>query len=193
MNSKHKTKEVIEKMALSLLNKGSLQGFGVNHLIEECKITKGSLYCHFPEGKNQIIKEVLSNVNQNGINGLQPFYQSGKSLGEILFNITENLAEILEKNKFSACSPIVRIAVDATKQEKEIQHICQNILEERREFHVKKLLHCGFSEEDSEKNSHFIVSAIEGGVLLSRAHKSKKPLLQTGIILKETFQNKVFH
>ena len=193
MNSKHKTKEIIEKTALALLNKGSLQGFGVNSLIEECKITKGSLYCHFPEGKNQIIKETLSNANQSGINIFEPFYVNGKSLGDILFEITHSVAEILEKNKFTACSPIVRIAVDATKQEKEIQNICQSILDERRNFHVKKLLLCGFSQEESEKNAHFIVSALEGGVLLSRAHKSKSPLLQTGSILKDTFYNKIFN
>lgn len=193
MNAKHKTKEIIEKTALNLLNKGSLQGFGVNQLIEECRITKGSLYCHFPEGKNQIIKEVLSNVDKTFIKDLEQFYVNGTILGEILFNIAKTYAETLEKNKFLACSPIVRIAVDATKNEREIQHICQNILNERRNFHVHKLLLCGFTPEEAEQHSHFIFSTLEGGVLLSRAHKSKEPLLNTAQVLLHTFKNKTYH
>ena len=189
MESKHKTKEIIEKMALTLLNKGSLQGCGVNQLIEKCNITKGSLYCHFPGGKNQIVKDALLNVNQYYLQCLENHYKDGINLGDILNNIIIFKAEMLEKNKFTACSPIVRIAIDATSQEKEIQNICLHFLEERVLFHYNKLLLFGFSNEEAEKKSHFISSAFEGGVLLSRAYKSKLPLLQTGLSLKDQFKN----
>lgn len=191
MESKHKTKENIEKIALSLLNKGSLQGCGVNQLIKKCKITKGSLYCHFPGGKKHIVKNALLNVNQSYIQSLENFYEKNLSLGEVLNNIVLYKAEMLEKNKFTACSPIVRISIDATSQEKEIQDMCIHFLEERNHFHYNKLLLFGFSKHDAEKKAYFIGCALEGGVLLSRAHKSKIPLLQTGLILKEIFKENI--
>jgi AcrR family transcriptional regulator len=69
---------LIQQTEELIMNKGYYQT-GVNELLEITKVSKGSLYYHFPEGKEHIFSLALENIINNELTRLKNFC-SGKAL-----------------------------------------------------------------------------------------------------------------
>ena len=61
MESKMNTREKILTTAAFLFQKNGYHATGLNEIIKESSTPKGSLYYHFPDGKEEISCEVRSN------------------------------------------------------------------------------------------------------------------------------------
>ena len=54
-----KTKEKLIQKTIELIIEKGYHGTGVNEILRATKIPKGSLYHHFPKGKDQLVTEAL--------------------------------------------------------------------------------------------------------------------------------------
>ena len=64
MNSKVKSKDVLIETASRLFKVRGYCGVGLNDIIEESGIPKGSLYYYFPEGKEQLAIAAIENTKK---------------------------------------------------------------------------------------------------------------------------------
>src|SRR6476620_1026867 len=58
------TKQLIIDIATKLFQQKGYLGVGLNEILKECNISKGSLYHHFPNGKEELLIACLGSLNE---------------------------------------------------------------------------------------------------------------------------------
>ncbi|MGG3797618.1 TetR/AcrR family transcriptional regulator [Metabacillus fastidiosus] len=58
------TKSLIIEIATNLFQQKGYKGVGVNEILKACNITKGALYYHFPNGKEELLIACLQSINE---------------------------------------------------------------------------------------------------------------------------------
>ena len=58
------TKSLIIETATVLFQQKGFKSVGLNEILKVCKITKGSLYHHFPNGKEELLIACLRSMNE---------------------------------------------------------------------------------------------------------------------------------
>lgn len=96
------TRSRILKAAQQLFRKRGYHGTGLNDILELAQAPKGSMYHHFPGGKEQIGVCVINNLT-DGLIAL--FMQSDvRSAHAMLLQVGEQLVVVAEKTNFEICA-----------------------------------------------------------------------------------------
>lgn len=71
MKKKQDTKEIILQCATRLFQRQGYNGTGLNQIIEESGAPKGSIYYHFPNGKEEIAVESIAMMRKMLMEGAE--------------------------------------------------------------------------------------------------------------------------
>ncbi|MCK6568180.1 MAG: TetR/AcrR family transcriptional regulator [Anaerolineales bacterium] len=169
-------REQILQTTCALLEKQGYHGTGLNEIIKESGSPKGSLYYYFPEGKEQITAEaVLQSGNQTAERirqGLTESSNAAKTVSDFILNIAEHV----ERSGFAAGSPLTAVAMETATTSPRINAACHEAYQMLKSAFHDKLIECGYSKTKADELATFIVSAIEGGIILSRTSHTTDPL-----------------
>lgn len=162
------TRTRILKAAQQLFRKRGYHGTGLNDILELAQAPKGSMYHHFPGGKEQIGVNVINDLTA-GLIGL--FTQSrARSAHALMLQAGEQLVVVAEKTNFEICalyssfvaeraaSPLLGEAVSAGYGQ------MIDTLAER-------LLHDGMPSRTAAETAQVAVALLEGGSLLAQARR----------------------
>ncbi|HWQ43184.1 MAG TPA: TetR/AcrR family transcriptional regulator [Desulfosporosinus sp.] len=173
MLSKNKSKDILIQVASRLFRVRGYDGVGLNDIIEESGIPKGSLYHYFPKGKEQLAIEAINYTKEAVTSEIQEilerFEDPIKAFQAHIFQLAENFVDLLGM-------PIGTIAGEKYSTNEPIRIACQSAFEDWQAVYIKKLLASGYSEQQSKDLSIVINAMVEGGILLSLTTKSGKPL-----------------
>jgi TetR/AcrR family transcriptional regulator, lmrAB and yxaGH operons repressor len=156
-----------------------LQGYhatGLNQITQESSTPKGSLYFHFPGGKEQLVAEAIQLAGQAVREKVEKALDSNSSLGEAIKAFILVIACELEDSDFRRGCPVATVAMEASAVHSKLRIACEEVYASWFELVKKRLLASGMSEEAAESWTTLIWSAIEGSLLLSRNSRSTKPL-----------------
>ena len=168
------TRERLINVTSDLIRKKGYFGTGINEVLKQVGVPKGSLYHHFPKGKDELIREA---VYYGGENQMQKYGEAlrGKTAEQGLSDMIDVMVDELLKSNFEDGCPIAAVAMAAGTIDEEIREACakvfigwQNNLE-------------GYLERRGVKNAQIkaeeLYSMFEGAYVLSKAHKDVKYLL----------------
>ena len=162
------TRSRILQAAQRLFRKRGYHATGLNDILELAQAPKGSMYHHFPAGKEEIGVCVIENITA-GLLGL--FLQSrARSTKAMLLQVGEQLVQVAEKTQFEFCalytgfaaerksSPLLGQAVAAAYAQM-VQTLATRLEQE------------GFSARAAKDNAQLAVALLEGGSLLAQAQQ----------------------
>ena len=69
------TKSLIIDIATTLFQKKGYLGVGLNEILKACNISKGSLYHHFPNGKEELLIACLHSMNEAITTDIEDIFQ----------------------------------------------------------------------------------------------------------------------
>lgn len=157
-----------------------LQGYyatGINQIIKESGLPKGSIYHHFPNGKEELaieavkftgtfveskIKEVFSRLSDP----IEAFQVHIQSIAE-QFNTPENIEGF----------PIGLLASETALTSEPLRTACEHAYSQWQRLYEEKLSEFGMDEACSKEYAQLINAMIEGGIILSLTQKNSQPLL----------------
>lgn len=177
MKVKGETRERIIQTAAYLFQLQGYHATGLNQIIKESKSPRGSVYYHFPNGKEELAIEAVK--------------YTGRSVEE---QIKESMAQILDpveaiQHFISVISsqfddpenvkgiPVGLLASETALISEPLRCTCVEVFKSWANVFAKKLIQHGFEAEEAEQLGMTINSMIEGGIMFSLAHKDKQPLL----------------
>lgn len=175
MSVKNNSKEILIETASRLFRIRGYYGVGLNEIIEESGVPKGSLYHYFPKGKEQLAVEAINHTKQIVINEIQDLFESTEDPIKAFQAHLYHLSEIIV-NSYHVGFPIGTIAGETYSTSEPIRMACQLAFRDWQSLYVEKLLKSGYSEEQSLNLSIVINALTEGGILLSLTTKSGAPL-----------------
>jgi TetR/AcrR family transcriptional regulator, lmrAB and yxaGH operons repressor len=162
------TRSRILQAAQRLFRKRGYHATGLNDILNLAQAPKGSMYHHFPAGKEEIGVCVIENITA-GLLGL--FTQSrARSTSAVLLQVGEQLVQVAEKTQFEICalytcfaaerksSPLLGAAV-ATAYDQMVDVLQQRMAQD------------GISPRAAKDKAQVAVALLEGGSLLAQARQ----------------------
>lgn len=162
------TKEKLVRATASLIRRKGYFGTGINEVLAEVGVPKGSLYHHFPEGKDSLIKQAIQYGGEAQMikygNALR-----GKAALEGLCAMVDVMIEDLLKSDFKDACPITAVAVATNSMDDQIRKACKQIFEGWQENLAGYLSRRGVENADAKAKQ--LYTMFEGAFVLSQAHK----------------------
>jgi len=168
------TKGVRERMvasAVDLLARRGLQATSISEVLEHSGAPRGSVYHHFPEGKNQIIDSALDAASARAIDLLDR--KAGAPAEEIAAWFLNIWREVLIRGKFDAGCSVLAVAVAADSPDL-LEHTA-HVFRAWRHRLAELLQRGGLRPADAQRFATVLVASSEGGVVLARAEQSLEP------------------
>lgn len=176
MADKQTSKDILIEAASRLFRIRGYFGVGINEIIEESGIPKGSLYHYFPKGKEELAIEAINHAKDIVLREINHVFDSHDDPVLALQDHVYDLAKLFDDNGELIGLPIGTIAAETYSTNEPIRVACQDAFAEWQSIYVNKLLDAGYSKERSKDLSVVINALIEGGILLSLTEKSAEPL-----------------
>lgn len=176
MDKKANTKEVILKAATSLFQRQGFHGTGLNQIIEESGAPKGSIYYHFPNGKEEIATEAINQMKQHVLEKAQEDLSEKDTAVEAFQFYISKIATFFDNPYAIEGLSIGLIASETACTHENLRKVCESAFNDWQSLYTKKLVHFGFERKRAEDLSMTINALIEGACTLSVTYKNGDPL-----------------
>jgi AcrR family transcriptional regulator len=157
--------------AVALLARRGLQATSFSEVLEHSGAPRGSVYHHFPEGKNQMIDSALDAAGATAIELLDR--KAGEPAQEIASWFLHIWREVLIRGRFEAGCAVLAVAVAADSPEL-LDHTARVFRGWRLRL-AELLEQGGLAATDARRFAATLVAASEGAVVLARAEQSLEP------------------
>ncbi|THD43169.1 MAG: TetR/AcrR family transcriptional regulator [Bradyrhizobium sp.] len=161
---------MIERTAVLLAKKG-LQRASFSEILEASGAPRGSLYHHFPGGKDELVLAALEYAGDQALTVLARL--AGKPAREVAEGFLALWRSVLARSDFGAGCAIVAVTVAA--ESPELRARAAAILRAWRERLGELFVKGGMPREKAPAIAANLVAACEGGVILARAERSFEP------------------
>jgi AcrR family transcriptional regulator len=157
--------------AVDLLARRGLQATSFSEVLEHSGAPRGSVYHHFPEGKDQMIGSALDAAGGRAIELLDR--KAGAPAEEIATWFLHIWREVLIRGQFEAGCAVLAVAVAADSPE--LLDQTARVFRTWRRRLAELLEQGGLRAEDARRFAAVLVAASEGAVVLARAEQSLEP------------------
>jgi len=158
--------------AIRLLARHGYQAASFGAVLEASKAPRGSIYYHFPGGKNQLIAAAIEVAGERAVALIRSMH--GRSAAEIIDGFTGSWRAVLQLSEFGAgCSAL---AVTVSADEPELLERTGAVFRSWRQAIADVLEASGLRTPQANDLSMMMLAACEGAVVLCRAQHSFEPL-----------------
>jgi TetR/AcrR family transcriptional repressor of lmrAB and yxaGH operons len=157
-----------------LLQRQGYHGTGLNQVVAESGAPKGSLYFHFPKGKEQLAAEAVG-VAADYIERAMT-RQDGLPAHAALDGYLSRVITALERSNFAEGCPIATIALEMSTASDDVAQACLAALD-RLTLHIAGWIEAeGVDPETARQRARLIYAAIEGALIFAKVTRSIEPI-----------------
>ncbi|MDI5978852.1 TetR/AcrR family transcriptional regulator [Amycolatopsis magusensis] len=178
MNKGEETRARLVGAARELVEAKGYHGTGLNEVLAVAGAPRGSLYHHFPGGKDQLIGEALTTAGQEVDALLAELTASAVTVGRLVHALLEALAERMVAADYAKGCPVATVALEVAGSGGSLRELCGDIYAGWQQVLVHALEEAG--HESAEDLAATVLALIEGALLLARAARSRVPIERTG-------------
>ncbi|MFF1875857.1 TetR/AcrR family transcriptional regulator [Kitasatospora herbaricolor] len=160
--------DVRDKMvdgAIRLLATRGLAGTSFSDVLQLTGAPRGSIYHHFPNGKDELIAAAVDRSAATAVNVLEQ--RAGRPADEVAELFLDTWRLLLTHTGFEAGCALVAVTVDTDSEDLRAHTAAAFLV--WRESLVRLLAQGGLSTDAAERFAALLLSASEGAVVLSRA------------------------
>ncbi len=178
-------RELILTEAFKLFFEKGYYGLGLQELLKRCDIPKGSFYYYFPDGKNQLLCEVVERSYQYMEDYiLTKLFICDNAEDSFVNMIDHHIATIVGK-KYTASLMMTMVSIESLHLNKEAHEICCKVYERWQNLYFTKLVEYGYPEKIARSKAQALFAIIHGSVISSFIKQSNEDLL----LIREEVKN----
>ncbi|POM23460.1 putative HTH-type transcriptional regulator YxaF [Actinomadura rubteroloni] len=164
------TRAALLRTAAELFRRQGYHGTGVNQVIAESGAPKGSLYFHFPAGKEQLAAEAvaLSGTETGGV--LATTVRAPDARAGITA-IGEHFATELERSQFAHGCPVATVALETAAENETLRTACAAVYDGWRDGLAAALAAWGVPAPRTVPLADLTLSAVQGALVLARVRR----------------------
>jgi TetR/AcrR family transcriptional regulator, lmrAB and yxaGH operons repressor len=159
-----------------LLRRQGYDATGVNEIVAESAAPKGSLYFHFPGGKEELALAAMLREGGKLRAAIASVMGSSDDPGEALGRLVDALAHGLESSGFRDGCPIATVTLEAATRSQAVQKAAAAVFDSWIEALEERLLAAGLDAGTARRRAVLALAAIEGALILARARRDLEPL-----------------
>jgi TetR/AcrR family transcriptional repressor of lmrAB and yxaGH operons len=164
-------RERMVESAVVLLAKHGFQGASFSEVLARSGTPRGSIYHHFPDGKEQLIAAAVDHAGAQAVQLLDTL--DGRGAAEIVDGFMGMWRSVLQRSGFTAGCSVLAVTVSADSRE-----LLNRAAEAFRSWQARLaglLRSAGLSPDDADGFATMLIAASEGAVVLARAQQALAP------------------
>lgn len=184
MSAEPDSKQKTILAAARLLRRRGYQGTALSDILVAAGSPRGSLYFHFPKGKEEIAVAALAlaaGVVREAIAGAA---RTSKSAEAFLIRIARGMAADLERSGFTEGCPIAPTALEMSGASQALTAAARAAFQGWEQEIATGLRAFRFKPERAEMLATAALSQLEGALLLARAYQGVEPMRRSEEAIK---------
>jgi len=170
------TRERILRTATGLFQRQGYHATGLNQVLADAKAPKGSLYFHFPRGKEQLAAEAVLVGGADLGDELCVVLTAARGPIDGMAAVAGILGARLADSGFRAGCPVATVALDVAGDSAPIRTACASAYAALGDELTGRLDAWGVPAGRRESLATMVISALEGALLLARVRQDLTPL-----------------
>lgn len=168
------TKSRMLASAAEVLRERGAAGVTIDEVLSRSGAPRGSVYHHFPRGRNQLLLEALQFAGESMTTAIDSATDEGAMT--LVHKFVDMWEEVLRDSDFAAGCPVAAAAISSSDEDPQLAEDAARIFE-----HWQTALTRAFAADDFEAAEAAVlatttIAAIEGAVILCRSLRSPQPL-----------------
>jgi TetR/AcrR family transcriptional repressor of lmrAB and yxaGH operons len=159
-----------------LLRRQGYDATGLNEIIAASGAPKGSLYFHFPGGKQELAVAAMQREGGQLRGAIASIMESADGPGAALGRLVDELAHGLERSGFRDGCPIATVTLEAATRSEGVRAAAATVFESWLEALQDGLIAGGLEATAARRRALLALAAIEGALILARARGDLEPL-----------------
>lgn len=162
--------------AAKLFRQQGYHGTALQDILAAAGSPRGSLYFHFPDGKEEIGGAALTLAGEAVRQAIAKAAETSEDAETFLTRVVRGMAAELEKSDFKEGCPIATTALETAAQS-EVLGAATRTAFQKWELELKRgLFRLGMPAGDADLMATLVLSQFEGALLLARTYRSLEPL-----------------
>lgn len=177
------TKARLAASMLELIQNNGYSGTGLNAVIEHSAAPKGSVYFHFPDGKEGLGLAAVELARQQFEEVIAEAAASADGPAYAARAAIDALATIVGDSDFRLGCPVSVVTLEMGAENERLRQACSAAFESWITSTSRLLETAGVGAGEARSLATVIVSTIEGAVIVSRASRSTQPLMSAADVI----------
>jgi TetR/AcrR family transcriptional repressor of lmrAB and yxaGH operons len=177
------SRERMVRAAVELFRERGYAATSFHDVIERSGAPRGSIYHHFPEGKQQLAREAIHWYAERTIRALDRAVAAGSAL-DVLDLFVAASRDSLVASDFTAGCAIAGVTLDLGMAEEPIRTSVAVAFVRWRDALADVFGREGATPAQARRLAHFVVAAAEGALLLARAQRDAQPIDDVAVELR---------
>jgi TetR/AcrR family transcriptional repressor of lmrAB and yxaGH operons len=170
--------------AVRLFRQQGFHGTALHDILAAGGSPRGSLYFHFPGGKEEIGETALTLAGEAVRQAIAHAAETSETAELFLTRIARGMASDLEKSDFREGCPIATTALETSAQSDALGAATRGAFKSW-EYEIKRgLERFGMGSEQADLVATVVLSQLEGALLLARTYRSLAPMQRAEQALK---------
>lgn len=170
---------------LELIQTSGYSGTGLNAVIEHAAAPRGSVYFHFPDGKEGLGVAAVELAAEQFETLIAEAAVSAGGPAEAARAAIEALTTIVSESDFRLGCPVSVVTLEMGAESERLRQACASAFESWIAPTAAFLEASGVASGDARSLATVVVSTIEGAVIVSRALRSTQPLASAADVVAE--------
>jgi TetR/AcrR family transcriptional repressor of lmrAB and yxaGH operons len=170
------TRQRMLDTAADLFHSQGYHATGLTQLTTAGGAPKGSLYFHFPGGKEQLAAEAVRLSSERTGALLRAIVTDAPDVATAIDRVVDALANFLTESDFQRGCPLATVALDAAAESEPIREACADGYAAWHDILTGYLSTQGLPQDRADELGTIVLAAVEGGLLLARTRRDVAPL-----------------
>jgi TetR/AcrR family transcriptional repressor of lmrAB and yxaGH operons len=166
-------------------------GTGLKQLAQEAEAPWSSMYHFFPGGKQQLGAEVVRHAAGRYAALIAKAFAACSDPADAVAAVFKAEAKILTESKFRNGCPVAAVTLDVASTVEELREPCGEAFDLWIGTIANGFTATGLPAKDARALAGYVLSSLEGAIVLSRAAKDVAPLERTAGFVVQTVRAKL--
>jgi len=170
--------------AAKLFRRQGFHGTALQDILAAGGAPRGSLYFHFPGGKEEIGEAALTMAGEATRQGIARVAEASESAEIFLTRMARHMAADLDASGFKEGCPIATTALETSAQSEVLCAATREAFQKWEHEIARGLQRFGMTAEEAGPIATTVLSQLEGALLMARTYRSLEPMQRAEQALK---------
>jgi TetR/AcrR family transcriptional regulator, lmrAB and yxaGH operons repressor len=162
--------------AAMLFRQQGYHGTALHDILAAGGSPRGSLYFHFPKGKEEIGEAALTLAGEAVRQAIAQAAETSENAEMFLTRVARGMASDLEKSDYSEGCPVATTALETSAQSEVLGAATRSAFQKWENEIKRGLQRFGMTSDQADGVATMVLSQLEGALLLARTYRSLAPM-----------------
>jgi TetR/AcrR family transcriptional repressor of lmrAB and yxaGH operons len=174
------TRNRILKAAKHLFQRRGYYAIGTAEILSESSAPKGSMYHHFPGGKEQIAIEAVNTIRDELLTMMHALEAKQLSVADTTRALAKGMAQWLKESEWREGTMLASTSIGSVPDLPELHTAIREAFNSWRQYVVRRLVHEGWNKSAALTMAQTLIAGTEGAMILARIDQDERIVTKVG-------------